>query len=375
MVFQYAKLEIVLTMPPYAARFEMNRLQDHPMIAPKVSSRSRDDFLDALRGLLSIFVVVVHAVSGSDPIAPSNDWYALLRSALDAFNMSAYMFVSGYIVSLSQWKAIEGDLNGYIIKRADRLLLPFFAIGLIILALKFIVATIAPVPNLKVDGFLDGLYSLFIDTERSPARAIWFVYALFWLTAIHIISLKIWSGSTIWLFRVFAIIYILWVFGIVEKWEFMYFDKFMRFGVYFFAGVIFGHVIRRELPQRRALAVIVVTAFLALLLVRLTHRMPQPWEALLAALSIFAFFSLPTLINNQVFRFFGRHTLIIYLLNTLAIGAVTVVVKKVYPQMLTDPTLFVIFIIVGVVIAGSVGPVLLRLIVFDRLPVVRKYVA
>lgn len=343
------------------------------MAEQPTTGRKRDDFLDASRGLLSIFVVVVHAVSGSDPVAPQNQWYVSLRGTLDAFNMSAYMFISGYIVFLSQKKAEGGGMYDYIVKRADRLLIPFVAIGLIILGLKFAVSTVAAVPNMSVSGFADGVYALFIDTGRSPARAIWFVYALFWLTVLHIVCLRVSRHAPVALFAAFSLLYALWILNLMPKPEVMYLDKFVRFGPFFFAGVLFGPFMRWILPQYGLVINSLLAIFVSLLVLRLTNTVSNDIDPLLAIFSVPAIFAIPYLIDNRFFKFIGGYTLAIYLLNTLVIGACTVFVKKLYPEMLVDPVLFVAFI-VGVTIIGVVAPVMARMLVLDRIPGVSKYV-
>ena len=87
------------------------------------------------KGLAIILVVFGHIVARQDPAQVQ--WYEPLRRAIYAFHMPFFLYLSGFVAAasgfLGRGRAGFGDA---LKRRAQRLLLPFFALGLLILAGK-----------------------------------------------------------------------------------------------------------------------------------------------------------------------------------------------------------------------------------------------
>ncbi len=124
-----------------------------------------------------LLVVFGHLVPQEDPAGVT--WYDPLRIAIYLFHMPFFMYLSGYVTFLSGAAATPlSRWRGLVLRRAQRLLLPFFGFGCVILAAKLVAVHVMHVDNVPLD-LGAGLDSLFIHTAHSPAMSVWYIGVLF----------------------------------------------------------------------------------------------------------------------------------------------------------------------------------------------------
>lgn len=137
--------------------------------------RQRRDDLDQAKGLAIVLVVFGHLVAREGPMGVG--WYEPLRQAVYLFHMPFFLFLSGYAAGLSG--AVDArDWGSLVRRRAARLLVPFAAFGLLILAGKLALGSVLAVDNLPASPWA-GLRALAWDTGNSPATSVWYLLALF----------------------------------------------------------------------------------------------------------------------------------------------------------------------------------------------------
>lgn len=329
---------------------------------PASPARARLLDIDTAKGIGIVLVVVGHVVSQQVPAG--HEWYQQLKTAIYLFHMPFFMYLSGYVLGYAGSDRSEGA-GRFIARRADRLLLPFFAFGLLIIAGKVVFSQIVHVDNTQ-DSLLAYLDGLLVHTSRSPATSVWYLYAAF------VYAL---------LFRFVVVPFprmlpVLIAAGLVltqvEVESLLYADRVLRHAAFFFIGVWIGQrrgVMADLLARRGWMTVIVFAALLGL-----AQWLASPLTALAVALA-----SIPALhfaatrlaaAHDPVFLFFGRYTMAIYLFNTICIGLVKgfgfLVVKW-------DGNAFYAYFLI-LTLAGLFLPVLIRLVVEHVTPGLARYI-
>ena len=138
--------------------------------------------LDRAKGYAILLVVVGHLVANTAP--EGAEWYEPLRYALYRFHMPFFLYLSGTVAVLSGVLAAPPATgHARCARRAERLLLPFFGIGLLILGDQVVAMQVLVVDN-PPDGLWGGLVDLFWDTGHSPATSVWYLLVLFLCTLV-----------------------------------------------------------------------------------------------------------------------------------------------------------------------------------------------
>ena len=141
------------------------------------ATRARRLDLDRAKGVAILLVVIGHIVAGAPPTGA--EWWDLLRTAIYAFHMPFFLYLSGVVFALAgTQRTPPAGLAALAAKRASRLLPPFFLFGLLILAGKLVAQQFVHVDN-RPDGLLGGLRDLLFTTARSPATSVWYLWVLF----------------------------------------------------------------------------------------------------------------------------------------------------------------------------------------------------
>jgi hypothetical protein len=153
-------------------------------VAPSAATpfpRERRLDIDRAKGLAILLVVFGHIVAREVP--PGVSWYEPLRYAVYRFHMPFFLYLSGTVLVLSGALGRKpGEWPHLMRARAVRLLVPFFGLGLLILAAKLAATPLLHVDN-PPEGLWGGLRDLFWTTDRSPAVTVWYLAVLFLCTA------------------------------------------------------------------------------------------------------------------------------------------------------------------------------------------------
>jgi fucose 4-O-acetylase-like acetyltransferase len=341
-------------------------------IAPAARARVRLDDLDRARGLAILLVVLGHLVAREDPAGVT--WYEKLRIGIYLFHMPLFMYLSGYVAfRFGAARTAPGRWPGMAARRAERLLVPFLAFGLGILLLKLAAAHLAPVDNLPPDLW-DGLRALVWDTSGSPATAVWFVFVLFVYSVL--------TPPVLWLPRGRAVLLALaLLLYLLPAPEPFYLDRICTFLVFFVAG---GLAAEAGPPWLRTVDALWWLALLALAAVVLppalgwvtfdwTHglwRFPyKTWLLAAGLLSMPAVHGLARALGRRpALEALGRASFVIYLFNTLFIGAAKVAALTVLAWAAADFPLVAALLMA----AGTLGPLALKRLVLRRVPVLDR---
>ncbi|MBL6455943.1 acyltransferase [Belnapia sp. T6] len=288
-------------------------------LQPPRPSRPRRLDLDRARGIAILLVVFGHVVAQTVP--PGVEWYEPVRYAIYRFHMPFFLYLSGTVVVLSGVLGKPARLVGR--QRAERLLLPFFAIGLVILSAKLLALHFAHVDN-PPEGLLGGLRDLFWTTSHSPATSVWYLLVLFLCTMMGLGLARLGLRGT-------GLVALGLLLQLPEVPAIAYLDRFASHFLYFAAGVWVAEREGRLLPvfeRWQGLWWLIFAAALALAEADwlgdwgiLGMRGAMVLCGLLCIPALHGAMRLPPVSRWEWPLVLGRYSMAIYLFNTLAIGA------------------------------------------------------
>lgn len=136
--------------------------------------------IDIYRGLGIILVVLGHALKQT---GETNAVFDILLSVIYSFHMPLFFVASGFIaIKVLDLKSKEEQLS-FIKNRAIRLLIPYFAVGLFYMPIKFILSKYAVKPY-----DFSSAWKLLIG--ENPNTVLWFLYTLFIVSIICVLILN-----------------------------------------------------------------------------------------------------------------------------------------------------------------------------------------
>lgn len=324
-------------------------------------ARHRYD-IDRAKGLAILLVVFGHLMSSGYP--PGNGWYDTAKDIVYSFHMPFFMYLSGYVFGFAnkQWTGFSAYPR-YLRDRAARLLVPFALFGLLIVVGKYLSHFFLYVDD-PPRRLSTGIEELVLDTRRSPALSIWYVYVLFLYSAAMPLLWRIglrWGAAV-------ALGLVLFVLPATDT---LYLDRVAGYFVFFaLGGLVAAHRDRIEPWFRRALPLWLVL-FAATLL---TEWTALPSQARLLLCGVAAIPALHGLVQSRPFardRLFvtlGNHAFTIYLLNTIVIGLAKAGYLKLAPFHGASATVALALFFA----AGTLVPILIRRCVADRVPVLSR---
>jgi Acyltransferase family len=218
------------------------------------------------------------------------------------------------------------------------------------------------------DGLWGGLVGLFWDTRHSPATSVWYLLVLFLCTLVGMVLLRAGVGTT-------GLVLLGLALQVVEVPEVAYLDRFARFFLFFAAGTWVAERQDRLLPLMDRRQGLWWLLFGASLLAAMTVWYDVRWQiddrqslVLCGLLSLPALHGLirrPPLSRLSWPVTLGRYAMVIYLFNTLAIGAAkAVLIRAGVPYTAAN---FPLHLAVAMA-AGVVLPLLLKRLVLRRVP-------
>jgi fucose 4-O-acetylase-like acetyltransferase len=321
---------------------------------------SRPEFLadvERAKGFAIILVVLGHIVAREPP--QHNEWYVALKSAIYTFHMPFFMYLGGLI-----FYHVGDALNprptywSYLVRRAERLLVPFLLLGLLILSGKLAVETFLHVDNPPADLWV-GVKSLFWNTEQSPVTSVWYIFVLFVYCAVAPVLVKLANG------RLWPLLVLAAALHFVAVPEVAYLNRIADFFVYFMIGCAVGRY-RVQAMQLFQTTLPVSGAIFAASIVLATMQVEPVLTGTICALSSLAFIHglmrTAWLSHSDILLWFGKYSFAIYLFNTPAIGLSKGLLLKIMPW---DGTNFLAYFPI-LLLSGLIGPVLLKRALLDR---------
>jgi fucose 4-O-acetylase-like acetyltransferase len=327
---------------------------------------ARREDLERIKGLAIVLVVFGHLVARADPAGV--DWYEPLRRGVYAFHMPLFLYVSG-VVAVGSGKLLvrPKDWGAVLRARARRLLLPFFGLGLTVLAAKIVLRHVMFVDHAP-PGFGAGLRALVWDTADSPAVSVWYLFALFVASSASMVVL---AGQPRRICLLLAGALLLYALSLPA---YGYLDRVADYAVFFVLGACAGMAgARWELAVARCWAGLLVVFAAGLGLdVWLGAEWPRKLMMLvLGALSMPAIHGAlrySPLSSSRILLLLGRASFMIYLFNTLFIGLTKGLLLKFYSW---DGGHFLTFA-AALMAAGLLGPMALKFAVFPRFTVLDR---
>lgn len=287
-----------------------------PFAARPAGARARRLDLDRAKGVAILLVVLGHIVAAAPP--PGAEWWDWPRYALYRFHMPFFLYLSGYVALLSGGIAFPAtETLGHAAKRARRLLLPFFLLGLVVLLGKLVAQEVVHVDN-RASGLWSGLRDLVMTTEDSPATFIWFLLVLFLCS---VLAPPLWRvAGTAGLLAAGVLLLAL------EPPPLFYLDRFARHAVFFAVGVAVARNEARLMPLFAARQPGWWALFAATLAAALAGWLPGDLSLLVCGLAaipaLHGLMLRPVMARQDWALTLGRYTMAIYLFNVIAIGVV-----------------------------------------------------
>jgi fucose 4-O-acetylase-like acetyltransferase len=185
--------------------------------------------IDRAKGLAILLVVFGHLVARADPAGVV--WYEPLRRAIYSFHMPFFFYLSGLVLMLSG--AALRPPPGWLRRRAVRLLVPFLALGLLVVFGKYACEKLMFVDHAPL-GLMTGVKGMIWHTQDSPDGSIWYLFVLFCYSAAAPMILHGNPGRLGWLAPVTAIIFF------VPLPDYVYAGQIGRYAVFFTLGLWAG---------------------------------------------------------------------------------------------------------------------------------------
>jgi fucose 4-O-acetylase-like acetyltransferase len=327
------------------------------------SPRTRLHDIDRAKGLTIILVVIGHIAARDKP--SGTDWFALVQFLINSFHMPFFMYLAGYVFFYSgNAFAPRPTYWGYVRRRAERLLIPFLEVGLLIVVGKSCLHAFMHVDN-WVGNISSALWALIWDTANSPAESIWFVFVLFVYCVcvpffLRVVRQQLWillTGATL---AYFLAAYLLVVPGYV------YLDRVSTYLIFFLLGGLIQSRADAVAFIDRAFGLLVCCFVISLSLLAL-HIFEDQAFVLCNFLGIPCMHGLVMRVREGRFLFWlSRYTFVIYLLNTIVMGFTKGILLLFLSW--TAASFLLLAPILG--LAGLFGPILIKRAVFRRLPLV-----
>jgi fucose 4-O-acetylase-like acetyltransferase len=327
---------------------------------------ARRSDLDLARGVAILLVVFGHLVARADPAQVG--WYEPLRRAVYSFHMPFFLYLSGLVSVLSG--ALATPRAGWprlARARARRLLVPFFALGLLVLLGKIIAARWIFVDNAP-SGLWRGLDGLFWQTQASPALSVWYLFVLF------VVSM----GSIAWLdgrmARLPSLLFFCAVLYAMPLPALAYADRVGTYSVFFVLGAgagLLGQRWNAFMDRYWPLLLVLLAAALGADVcfgARWPEKLTMLVSGMLAMPAIHGWLRYSSASWPRGFVLLGRYSFMIYLFNTLFIGMTKGVLFLFWSWNGLNFLPFAALLMA----AGILGPLVVKLILFRHVPLLDR---
>ena len=152
-------------------------------------------WIDIAKGVGILLVVIGHCIpDAASPSGISVPVYKIMHQVIYSFHMPLFFFLAGYLTykETYDWRGI----GTFIKKRFNRLLVPYFIVGIIYLPFKLVLSKFANTPY-----DMTNLWKIIIGIN--PDGELWFLYSLFFISIIAVV-LRFKTNSVVLL--IFALI-------------------------------------------------------------------------------------------------------------------------------------------------------------------------
>lgn len=137
------------------------------------------DEITIAKGLGILLVVLGHAIK---QIGAEDAVSSLILQVIYSFHMPLFFVLSGF-VSVKILSYRKEQYIGFIKKRACRLLIPYFVVGILYLPLKYLLSQFARKPY-------DFANCWRLILGENPNTTLWFLYILFWVSILTLLLVR-----------------------------------------------------------------------------------------------------------------------------------------------------------------------------------------
>lgn len=331
----------------------------------ETARRSRLDDVDRMKGMVILLVVLGHVVAREPPAGHA--WWDTLRTAIYTFHMPAFLYLGGLVTAHTGALHVPAGpaYRSYARRRAERLLVPFFGLGLLVVAGKLALSPVLHVDNVP-GGAADALVGLLWDTARSPSLTVWYVFVAF-VYAVALPPLIRHSGGSV--APTVALALLLFALPVPAL---AYADRVAGYAVFFAAGLLAGLSLPAwtTLVDRHRMAFwMVFAASFALVILPVPPNLQILVVGLLSMPALHAAARLPSAARFALWAWLGRYAFAIYLLNTVAIGLVKALMLEAFGSW--NGMNFLLFAPI-LMLWGVLLPVSAKRLILRRVPVLDR---
>lgn len=295
---------------------DTNRLTAIKPVADRIA------WLDASRGLGIILVVTFHAVGGmlQAGLLSREGFLSDAFYVVYTFHMPFFFYISGLLLK----DRLQKSPKLLVSSSVKKLLYPYFLWGYIQVLIIFSLGKLVNSPISL--GWLDLISPLW-----SPPSQFWFLYTLFFLQLIAVVSLTLWNDFILFgmavLFRIAVSIFVspdvLSSIGL--------------FDIFYAAGVITGPRMKQWADNIKSPGLISAVLFALTICLAVANLRSGVWywslytmpAAILGTLALLTLSVVPQVGSNPLFGLLGRRALTIFLAHVLCVAGTRIVLVKI----------------------------------------------
>jgi fucose 4-O-acetylase-like acetyltransferase len=333
------------------------------MTLEKVSFVNRVRLLDVDRakGLAIFLVVFAHIFINEVP--PGQEWYFSFLAVLGKVPMPFFMFLTGLMMFYT-YPRIEtfGDYFAYVNKKFVRLIPAYILFAVVIWLGKFFFAMFAYVER-PVTGLSDFI-NVLIRPRYSHCGTLWYIYVCFIYFMTIPIMLKLVKQKLEFLLLFALVLHFVpgtTYFDLEQVFEYMF--------VFLLGGYIASHLQWYTRLIDRC-SYIFITIFAAAFVLAFLVDIPKMVLGLLSLPALHSLVRWKTFEGSFLLKTFGKYTFPIYLMNTIAIGVSSAMMRKY--GFWDGPVSFVVVPVL--LVSGLALPILAQKLFISKVPGLRSII-
>lgn len=290
----------------------------------------RIEWPDFCKGFAIFLVVLGHAIGYASSNGSGDEIFLTIDKWIYSFHMALFFFVSGFLQKLSEKKSPYTCKR--VLDRTCAIVGPYVIFSIIFWTIKKMVESSVNNPMSLKDLFMIGVY---------PLSDLWFLYALAVFYICRVVFVKFHVNDII----VFFIATVLSVFTVVLNWNEIIshtaLPRICKYFSFFYAGVLFYHVLVTQLLLKRKAVILSFFLFLlgvvGLYVQRFLSGLALGVDYVFVAYcNIIALIVIGAFVRSKIMRYLGINSLYVFLLHDYAVCAVIILMRKsaVNPYML-----------------------------------------
>ncbi len=319
--------------------------------------------VDRAKGLAIFLVVYGHLIA--DIFPAGNQWYELTNKMVYRFHMPFFMFLSGLTMFYS-YRGVDSARNyfSFVAKKFVRIAPAFVLFGTAILVGKILASRFLLVDNVP-DNILNEFLLMLAAPGQSAAGSLWYIYALFEITALFPLLLLLVKG------RVETLIPLLLVLYFLKLTPFFLIDSIFEYLIFFTLGavaVVHYESYLKYIDSYRALFWVIFCLSFLLMYFGVGKEVSKLVIGLCSIPALHALVRTQTAEKMHFLISWGLLSFSIYLMNTITIGLAKGITLK---FMDWDGHNFLIVAPI-LLVAGLYGPIFIKRYIIARIPIIDR---